>query len=114
SNDGSVQKALIKGSNISEYNRKIKQTIFRAGHLKKTQNIIDGCNYQTNLIYENSKNELLQITKLIDNLKKQQSDLDSFIKQELSKRERRLKSIINNTHTQIRTDLKVFATNNYE
>src|SRR5690606_26057847 len=55
SNDGSVQKALIKGSNISEYNRKIKQTIFRAGHLKKTQNIIDGCNYQTNLIYENSR-----------------------------------------------------------
>lgn len=105
---------LVKGSNLAEYNNKIKQTIFRTGHLKKTQNIIDGCNYQANLIYKSASDELDKIGALIDNLKKERSNLDSYINYESSKTLSKLTGNIENTHDTIQGDLKIFAASNYE
>lgn len=38
-------KRLQQGSNIGEYSKRVKQTVFRSGNLKKSQNIVDGSNF---------------------------------------------------------------------
>ncbi|HAD79388.1 MAG TPA: GTPase, partial [Flavobacteriaceae bacterium] len=78
-------KALLEGSNINHYNKIIKQTIFRNGHLKKTQNIIDGCNYQTSLTYHKTKHNIDELKKLLKEIKEEKKGLISYFEQEQKK-----------------------------
>lgn len=112
--DSKVNKSLIEGSNINHYNKLIKQTIFRNGHLKKTQNIIDGCNYQTNLTYHKTKHDIEELNKLLKSLKEEKQGLIKYFDQEQKKTNESIKTFVLNTHNQIRTDLKGFAADHYE
>lgn len=77
-----VNQQLYEGSNINQYNRLIKQTIFRNGHLKKTQNIIDGCNYQTSLTYHKTKHDIDEINKLLKQIKFEKKSLFEYFDEE--------------------------------
>lgn len=109
-----VNKDLLQGSNINHYNKLIKQTIFRNGHLKKTQNIIDGCNYQTSLAYRKTKNNISELENLLKETKLEKKELITYFDQESKKTKQAIILTINSIHNQIRTDLKQFAKDEYE
>ena len=109
-----VNQQLYEGSNISQYNKLIKQTIFRNGHLKKTQNIIDGCNYQTSLTYHKTQHDILEINKLLKQIKFEKKDLIKYFDEQESKTKYLIKSEINSIHKAMITDLNIFANNEYE
>jgi len=113
-NNNSHAKSLLLGSNINEYNKKVKQTIFRYGHLKKTQNIIDGCNYQSSIVLNNVTDELDKINIIIKNLKNSKDELIKFISKNSNDKQQLLKKIIENTHLNISNDISNFAEINYE
>lgn len=112
--DSKVNKTLIDGSNINHYNKLIKQTIFRNGHLKKTQNIIDGCNYQTSFTYHKTKHDIEELNKLLNSIKGEKQGLIKYFDLEQKKTNQSISTFIINTHNQIKTDLKGFASDEYE
>ncbi|MFV0176508.1 50S ribosome-binding GTPase [Empedobacter falsenii] len=112
--DSKVNKTLIEGSNINHYNKLIKQTIFRNGHLKKTQNIIDGCNYQTSFTYHKTKHDIEELNKLLNSIKGEKQGLIKYFDLEQKKTNQSISTFIINTHNQIKTDLKGFASDEYE
>ena len=108
------RKLLKEGSNIDEYNSEVKKTIFRTGHLKKTQNIIDGCNYQVQTILKEVNSSLLEINKIKDSLTNNRDILNDFIKKEKEKTKQQLIGTITNEHRSLKNQIDVFATNNYD
>lgn len=109
-----INKQLLEGANINQYNKLIKQTIFRNGHLKKTQNIIDGCNYQTSLTYDKTKHNIDELEKILQDIKVEKKGLITYFEQEQKKTKQAIISTINSIHNQIRVDLKQFAKDEYE
>lgn len=107
-------KLLLEGSNIAEYNKKIKQTIFRNGHLKKTQNIIDGCRHEVGIVAKQTRTDLEEINNLIKNLKSQKIILNLFIDDRQTIYKSKLVDIVKNTHKNMSAQLHYFAENNFE
>lgn len=110
----SDRKLLLHGSNIAEYNKKIKQTVFRNGHLKKTQNIIDGCNNQVSLVGKMTQKDLETINNLIKNLDSQKENILKFIKDRRRTYKDKLIKVVASTHNDMSSQLNYFAENNYE
>lgn len=106
-------KKLNKGSNIEEYSKKIKQTIFRSGLLKKSQNIIDGSNYYVSQVLDEISSKKEDFEKLLNTLEVKKIDLNKTIKQQKKSTYEKLNSLIVNTHSQIRGSLKSDFANNY-
>ena len=107
-------KLLLQGSNIAEYNKKIKQTIFRNGHLKKTQNIIDGCRHEVGIVAKQTRTDLEEINNLIKNLESQKKALNIFIDDRQTIYKSKLVNIVESTHKNMSSRLRYFAENNYE
>lgn len=110
----SDRKLLLQGSNIAEYNKKIKQTIFRNGHLKKTQNIIDGCRHEAGVVAKQTSTDFEGITNLIKNLISQKKILTTFIEDRQRYYKSKLSDIVKSTHSNMSSQLHFFAENNYE
>lgn len=110
----SDRKLLLQGSNIAEYNKKIKQTVFRNGHLKKTQNIIDGCNNQVALVGRITHKDIETINNLIINLSSQKENLLKFIIDRRRIYKDKLLKVVASTHNTMSSQLGHFAENNYD
>ncbi|AEK22925.1 Hypothetical protein Ccan_08070 [Capnocytophaga canimorsus Cc5] len=107
-------KKLHIGSNIDEYITKVKQTIFRTGNLKKSQNIIDGANYYVAKINNDINNDVIRAEKLLRALKDKKKYLNTVINKEKLSTNEELNKLVQNTHNQIKGDLKsVFAGNHF-
>ena len=109
-----VNQQLYEGSNINQYNRLIKQTIFRNGHLKKTQNIIDGCNYQTSLTYHKTKHDIDEINKLLKQIKFEKKSLFEYFDEEEKRAKSSIVSEIRSVHKVMSADLNTFANKEYD
>ncbi len=109
-----INKALIDGSNINTYNKLIKQTIFRNGNLKKTQNIIDGCNFHANAIYTKTGGDLRELNNFLIEITKEKKNLLKFFDDNQRKTNSSINAAIKSTHGKICGDLKMFAANEFE
>lgn len=108
------RKLLLEGSNMAEYNHKIKQTIFRTGHLKKTQNIIEGCNYQVQTVLKEIEASLIEINRISQSLIKNKESLNRFISDERKVTINSIKQVITNVHNELRGSIDRFAAQNYD
>ncbi len=111
---GEMKEALLEGSNLKEFIYKIKQSVYRTGSLKKTQNIVDGCGYQINHIHRKLSNTSEIIDKYTNGLTKTKDELTTFIEKEQGKINETIRKIIHNAHNDLRNNAKVFSENNYE
>lgn len=115
SNDFSAdeKQALWIGSNMKEFVYKIKQSIYRTGSLKKTQNIVDGCCYQIYQIRKELSRKNNEINSYSNTLEKKLNELNSFIQKERIKVEHAIKSHIITAHENLKNNARVFADKNY-
>ena len=105
---------LMLGSNIQEYVRKVKKTIYRTGSLKKTQNIYDGCAYQINQV----KSELIvkrdAISHRIDIVDKGLDSILSFVEKEKVNVEAKIDKAITTAFQRLRNNAARFADQYYD
>lgn len=106
--------ALIKGSNIEEYVRKIKQTIYLTGDIKKTQNIIDGCNYNIFMAEDKFRNKEKQLNELMNRFDNSRQELLQFIQSETKKHRELIKSSVDNCHKRLLNNAKSFADKHFD
>lgn len=107
--------ALVKGSNLNEYTKKIKQSIFRSGNLKKSQNIIDGFNYYIAKTKSLIENEEKTAEKLLFSIINKRNELNNEINKEKQKALSNINNAISNKFYQMQGDLSSnFANDHYE
>ena len=107
--------ALAKGSNLEEYTKKIKQSIFRSGNLKKSQNIIDGFNYYVTNTKDSIEQERKKAEELLNSVKNKKRELNKDIDKEKQKTLLNINSAISNTFVLMQGDLSSnFANNHYK
>ena len=107
--------ALAKGSNLEEYTKKIKQSIFRSGNLKKSQNIVDGFNYYVTNTKESIEQERKKAEELLNSIKNKKRELNKDIDKEKQKTLLNINSAISNTFVLMQGDLSSsFANDHYE
>lgn len=109
-----MKEALLEGSNLKEFIYKIKQSVYRTGSLKKTQNIVDGCGYQINYIHRKLSDTSERIDKYTNGLTKTKDELTTFIEKEHGEINETISKIIKNAHSNLRNNAKAFSENNYE
>jgi NADH:ubiquinone oxidoreductase subunit E len=100
---------LLLGSNIQEYVRKVKMSIYKTGSLKKTQNIYDGCAYQINQV----KSELVAkrdaISRRIEMVDKSLDSILSFVDKEKVSVESRIDTAISTAFQRLRNNAARFS-----
>lgn len=106
--------ALIKGSNIEEYVKKLKQTIYLTGDIKKTQNIIDGCNYHIYDAEDKFRNKEKQLNEMNNRFDNSRQELLQFIQSETKKHREQIKSSVDNCHKQLLNNAKRFAETHFD
>jgi GTP-binding protein EngB required for normal cell division len=110
--DNETKELLYKSSNITEYIRKVKQSIFDSGHVKKTQNIIDGCNYNVYGVLKEIDAYFQNLNLLQKSLRDKKKELIEFLDKEHAKRQTSCSAILCSTYNEIRTGIKEFASRN--
>ena len=106
--------SLLIGSNIQEYVRKVKKSIYKTGSLKKTQNIYDGCAYQINQV----KSELIAkreaIKYRIEMVDKSLDSVISFVDKEKVSVESRIDTAISTAFQRLRNNAARFSEQYYD
>lgn len=105
---------LLLGSNIQEYVRKVKKSIYKTGSLKKTQNIYDGCAYQINQV----KSELIAkrdaISRHIEMVDKSLDSILSFVDKEKVSVKSRIDTAISTAFQRLRNNASRFSEQYYD
>ncbi len=105
---------LLLGSNIQEYVKKVKKSIYRTGSLKKTQNIYDGCAYQISQV----KGELIgkrdSINHRIEIVDKSLDSILSFIDKEKENVEAKIDTAFTTAFKHLRNNAESFAERYYD
>lgn len=105
---------LLLGSNIQEYVRKVKKSIYKTGSLKKTQNIYDGCAYQINQV----KSELIAkrdaISRHIEMVDKSLDSILSFVDKEKVIVKSRIDTAISTAFQRLRNNASRFSEQYYD
>jgi predicted GTPase len=111
--DKEIRSALFNASNVTEFLTFIKDSVFKYGHLRKSQNIIDGTNVRLSNIRDEFSNQLLIVTTIIGKLKKEKKSFSSYIKDMKPKSEKMLTGIIDTYAFKLNKFARDFAVNNY-
>lgn len=112
--DNSIKKILFDGSNVEEFLISLKTTVFENGHLRKSQNIIDGTNFNLNSFYEDINNQYLSLSEIISRLKKEKISFRDFLKKNKDVYKQNLKGEVDTHVSKIKKFARDFAINNYE
>lgn len=109
-----VKKILYDASNVDEFLMSLKETVFENGHLRKSQNIIDGSNFRLNAFQEDFNNQYQTLSEIVLRLKKEKTSFGDFINKNKGRYEQNLKGEIEIHIFKIKKFAKDFAINNYE
>lgn len=112
--DNSIKQILYDASNVEEFLVSLKSTVFENGHLRKSQNVIDGSNFKLNAFQEDFNNQYLSLSKIILRLKKEKKSFADFLNKNKGRYENKLKGDIEIHISKIRKFARDFAINNYE
>lgn len=108
------RKALLEGSNIKEYIKKVKETVYQIGGLRKSQNIIDGCCYQNHVINQKLSDIRAQLELRVNALRKSESEILKYIETEKDKAVSNLNGYIATAYQELRNNAKLFSEEHYE
>ena len=106
--------ALLLGSNIKEYIRKIKDSVYRVGGLRKSQNILDGSCYSVHYIQSQLDKIRTTLEQGVSKNEKTKEELLSFITRERDKTEAILKKLIEAAYKSIANNARQFAEDHYD
>lgn len=104
---------LREGSNIQEYVRKVKDSIYKTGSLKKTQNIYDGCAYQVHQVRNSLQEKYNGLNGQIENVEKALGAIMKFIDDESPKTEKKITKAIETTFSKLRDNAIRFTDQYY-
>ena len=105
---------LLVGSNIQEYVRKVKKSIYKTGSLKKTQNIYDGCAYQINQVKSGLIAKRDAISLHIELVDKSLEAILSFVDKEKVKVESKIDTAISTAFQRLRNNAARFSEQYYD
>jgi len=108
------RKALLEGSNIKEYIKKVKETVYQIGGLRKSQNIIDGCCYQNHVINQRLSDIRAQLELRVNALSKSESEILKYIETEKEKAVSNLNGYITTAYQELRNNAKLFSEDHCE
>jgi len=108
------RQAFFEGSNIKEFIYKIKQSVYKTGGLKKSQNIIDGCTYQIKTIREELQSSYDSIYHQSYSLMKKRDEIKQFINKEKEKSKILIQETIKNSYQKQRNNVKPFTERHFE
>ena len=106
--------ALLMGANIKEYIKKVKETVYQIGGLRKSQNIIDGCCYQNHVINQRLSDIRAQLELRVNALSKSESEILKYIETEKDKAVSNLNGYITNAYQELRNNAKTFSEEYFE
>ncbi|OMP32285.1 GTPase [Mangrovimonas sp. DI 80] len=112
--DEETKELLYTASNIDEFLTNLKESVFDNGHLRKSQNIIDGSNVRLNSIHESFNEQQETVTTIIKKLKKERESFLKFLDSSNPKYRKRLTGIVDTQLFKLKKLAKDFAINNYE
>lgn len=112
--DNSIKQILYDASNVEEFMISLKTTVFENGHLRKSQNIIDGTNFRLNAFHEDINCQYLTLSEIISRLKKEKISFGDFLKRNKEVYEQNLQREVEIHISKIRKFARDFAINNYE
>jgi len=107
------KKVLFDSSNIDSFLKGVKEAVFDNGHLRKSQNIIDGCNYELYTINNGLLSQLSIIEGITKRLKADLASFKNFLTKEKPEYKKRLYGLIDKTLNEMTIFAKDFAINNY-
>lgn len=108
------RKALLEGSNIKEYIKKVKETVYQIGGFRKSQNIIDGCCYQNHVISQRLSDIRAQLELRTSALSKSESEILKYIETEKDKAVSNLNGYITTAYQELRNNAKLFSEDHCE
>ena len=108
------RKALLEGSNIKEYIKKVKETVYQIGGFRKSQNIIDGCCYQNHVISQRLSDIRAQLELRTNALSKSESEILKYIETEKDKAVSNLNGYITTAYQELRNNAKLFSEDHCE
>lgn len=106
--------ALLMGANIKEYIKKVKETVYQIGGLRKSQNIIDGCCYQNHVINQRLSDIRAQLELRVNALSKSESEILKYIETEKEKAVSNLNGYITTAYQELRNNAKLFSEDHCE
>ena len=112
--DNSIKQLLYDASNVEEFLMSLKSTVFEDGHLRKSQNIIDGSNFRLNAFQEDFNRQYQTLSEIISRIKKEKISFGDFLNKNKSRYENNLNGEIEIYNSKIRKFARDFAINNYE
>lgn len=105
---------LLLGSNIQEYVRKVKASIYKTGSLKKTQNIYDGCAYQIHQVKTELQVQLSSINRDIELVDNALKNILDFVNKEKLKLNEKVETAISGTLSKLRNNARDFSEKYYD
>lgn len=112
--DNSIKQILYDASNVEEFLMSLKKTVFENGHLRKSQNIIDGSNFRLNAFQEDFNRQYQTLSEIISRIKKEKKSFGDFLNKNKDRYENNLKEEAEIHISKIRKFARDFAINNYE
>lgn len=105
---------LLSGSNIKEYIRQIKESVYSTGGLRKSQNILDGCSYQIYSVRKNLADNAVMFEEQLRKLGKTRNDILQYIKSQTEWVSKELNNQIEESFSKLKNNAKDFAYSHYD
>lgn len=105
---------LLSGSNIKEYIRQVKESVYSTGGLRKSQNILDGCSYQVYSVRKNLADNAVMFEEQLRKLGKTRNDILQYIKYQTEWASQKLNNQIEEAFSNLKNNAKDFAYLHYE
>lgn len=105
---------LFTGSNFKEYTKEVNETILNGGFIKKTLNVIDGCNTQIFLVNRDLANSKKSLEDQYKSVKSHKEELITYINDKFKKITKQINVSISKEFINLEMDAKKFADNHCE
>lgn len=105
---------LLSGSNIKEYIRQVKESVYSTGGFRKSQNILDGCSYQVYSVRKNLADNAVMFEEQLRKLGKTRNDILQYIKSQTELASQKLNNQIEEAFSNIKNNAKDFAYFHYD
>lgn len=110
--DDTKKERLYEASNINAFLDGIKESVFQNGHLRKSQNIIDGSNFRINSINKELNAHLNTIIEISSRLQQDRERFRNFLRTNKGRYKNDLNALISGEFSKIKKLVRDFAINN--
>lgn len=112
--DGADVELLKEGSNIKEFIKEVKSTVFNSGSLKKSMSVLDGSAFHLNCCHTMLSEHSKELEDRKDSIQKKYESFQKFYTTELDRLKKDVADIFNGARQDLKTRASAFKDVEYE